>query len=122
MRATVASAQATVTAPKARSGHRHLCDGGRPSGNSTTASSNITKAGSPRVRWLLVEAAWRVLRIRGDDTAPLRAWAERIRARRGTRVAVVALARRLAGIRYVLWRHDADYCVARVRTKEVATA
>ena len=83
---------------------------------------HITKAGSPRVHWLLVEAAWRVLRIRGADTAPLRAWAERIRARRGTRVAVVALARRLAGILYVLWRDDADYCPARMRTKEVASA
>jgi hypothetical protein len=57
--------------------------------------------GSPRVRWLLVEAAWgvawRILRIRDGDTAPRRV-AERIRVRRGTRVAVVALARRLAGI------------------------
>jgi len=82
----------------------------------------ITKAGSPRVRWLLVEAAWRILRIRDADTAPLRAWAERIRLRRGTRVAVVALARRLAGILYVLWRDDVDYCAQRVHTKEVAVA
>lgn len=81
---------------------------------------HITKAGSPRVRWLLVEAAWRILRIRDADTTPLRAWAERIAVRRGTRVAVVALARRLAGILYVLWRDDTDYCAARVRAKEVA--
>jgi transposase len=83
---------------------------------------HITKAGSPRVRWLLVEAAWRILRLRDADTAPLRAWAERIRTRRGTRVAVVALARRLAGILYVLWRDNAEYCATRVRTQELATA
>ena len=74
------------------------------------------------MRWLLVEAAWRVLRIRDVDTAPLRAWAERIAMRRGKRVAVVALARRLAGILYVLSRDDADYCPARLRTKEAAAA
>jgi hypothetical protein len=56
----------------------------------------ITKAGSPRVRWLLVEAAWRVLRSRDPDAAPLQAWAGRVALRRGKRVAVVALARRLA--------------------------
>lgn len=82
----------------------------------------ITTAGSPRVRWLLVEAAWRILRIRDADTAPLRAWAERIALRRGTRVAAVALARRLAGILYVLWRDDVDYCAARVRIREVTHA
>ena len=34
----------------------------------------------------------------------LRQWAERLAARRGKRIAVVALARRLAGILYALWR------------------
>lgn len=82
----------------------------------------ITKAGSPRVRWLLVEAAWRVLRSRDPDAAPLQAWAGRVALRRGRRVAVVALARRLAGVLYVMWRDGADYCAARVRTREVVAA
>jgi transposase len=82
----------------------------------------ITKAGSPRVRWLLVEAAWRVLRSRDPNAAPLRAWAGRVALRRGKRVAVVALARRLAGVLYVMWRDGADYCPARVRTREVLAA
>jgi transposase len=51
---------------------------------------HITKAGSPRVRWLLVEAAWRILRSPTPAAAGLRAWAERIALRRGQRVAVVA--------------------------------
>ena len=69
----------------------------------------ITKAGSPRMRWLLVEAAWSVLRSTRPDTADLRAWAERIAVRRGRRTAVVALARRLAGILYAMWRDGTAY-------------
>ena len=82
----------------------------------------VTKAGSPRVRWLLVEAAWRTLRAPGPDGATLHAWARRVAARRGTKVAVVALARRLAGVLYVMWRDGADYCASRVRTREAAAA
>ena len=73
-------------------------------------------AGNPRMRWLLVEAAWGVLRSKRPDTADLRAWAERIAVRRGRRTAVVALARRLAGILYAMWRDGTDYGVPRART------
>ena len=69
----------------------------------------ITKAGNTRMRWLLVEAAWRVLRSPRADAAPLRAWAERIALRRGQRIAVVALARRLAGVLYAMWRDGTSY-------------
>ena len=69
----------------------------------------ITKAGSARARWLLIETAWRVLRSRRSETAGLRTWAERIGMRRGKRIATVALARRLAGILYAMWRDKRDY-------------
>jgi transposase len=69
----------------------------------------ITKRGNPRMRWLLVEAAWRILRAPAAEGTALKAWTEGIAARRGKRIAVVALARRLAGILYVLWRDDVDY-------------
>ncbi len=69
----------------------------------------ISKTGSPRMRALLVEAAWRVLRSNQATAAPLRAWAERIAARRGRSVAAVALARRLAGILYAMWRDGTGY-------------
>ncbi|MFQ5567630.1 MAG: IS110 family transposase [Paracoccaceae bacterium] len=69
----------------------------------------ITKAGNSRARWLLVEAAWSVLRSKRPSTEELRTWALRIALRRGTRIAVVALARRLAGILYAMWRDRADY-------------
>jgi transposase len=84
----------------------------------------ITKAGSPRVRWLLVEAAWRILRSRDPAAAGLKAWAERIALRRGQRVAVVALARRLAGILYAMWRDGRVYQASRTyqTRQEVTTA
>jgi transposase len=75
----------------------------------------ITKRGNSRVRWLLVEAGWRVLRSADPDAAPLRAWAERIALRRGQRIAVVALARRLAGILFAVWRDETTYHVPRAR-------
>lgn len=65
---------------------------------------HITKRGDTRTRWLLVEAAWRVLRSRELAAEPLKAWAEQVARRRGKRIAVVALARRLAGILFALWR------------------
>jgi transposase len=69
----------------------------------------ISKTGNARMRYLLVEAAWRVLRSKDAAAAPLRAWAEQIAQRRGRSIAAVALARRLAGILYAMWRDGADY-------------
>jgi transposase len=69
----------------------------------------ITKTGNTQVRWLLIEAAWRMLRSNRSDTRALRTWALGIAARRGKRVAVVALARRIAGILYAMWRDEVAY-------------
>jgi transposase len=41
--------------------------------------------------------------------AALRAWAEGIAGRRGKKIAMVALARRLARILYAMWRDEVDY-------------
>ena len=80
----------------------------------------ISKTGSPRMRALLVEAGWRLLRATDPGAAPLRAWAERIAGRRGRSVAAVALARRLAGILYALWRDGTTYRPPVVRDVAVA--
>jgi len=70
----------------------------------------ITKSGNNRTRYLLVEAAWVLLsRVKQAKARPLQAWAERIAARRGKRVAVVALARRLAGILYAMMRDGTEF-------------
>ena len=52
----------------------------------------------------------------GDaKTAGLRAWADAITRRRGKKVAMVALARRLARILFAMWRDETDYQAKRVR-------
>ena len=62
-----------------------------------------------RVRWLLIQAAVSLLRRRPPAAETLWTWALRIAARRGKHVAVVALARRLAGILYALLRDGTVY-------------
>ncbi|MGH7636798.1 MAG: hypothetical protein ACREOK_04025 [Gemmatimonadaceae bacterium] len=61
------------------------------------------------------EAGWRILRSKSADTTVLRAWALTIAARRGKRIAVVALARRLAGIVFALWRDGVAFDATKVR-------
>jgi transposase len=79
------------------------------SSGETQRRGRISKAGSSRVRWLLVEAAWRIQHYRREDLAPLQRWTRGIQMRRGRRIATVALARRLAGILYALWRDGTTY-------------
>ena len=82
----------------------------------------ITKAGNRRTRALLVQAAWSLLRTQSPDVAPLRNWAVRLAARRGRRVAAVALARRLAGILYAMMRDGADFEPQRLTDASPASA
>lgn len=69
--------------------------------------TGITKVGPPALRWCLVQAAWAARRSRRKD--PMHRWADAIEKRRGTRVAVLALARKLARIMYALWRNGTVY-------------
>jgi transposase len=82
----------------------------------------ITKAGNARVRWLLVEAGWRILHSKSAELAGLRLWGRRIAARRGKRIAAVALARRLAGILFAMWRDGQPYDARRIRMPAGAPA
>lgn len=91
-----------------------LVPGERSSGEKRRIG-RITKAGNTRARYLLVEAGWRILRAKDDDTVALRAWALAIAARRGKRIAVVALARRLAGILFAMWRDQRTYDATQLR-------
>jgi transposase len=67
----------------------------------------ITKAGPPAVRRTLVQAAWCVLRT--HPSLPMAAWARNIEKRSGPRVAVTALARKMAGILYAMWRDGTTF-------------
>lgn len=71
----------------------------------------ITKQGNPYLRTLLVQAAWKIL-LMSDASDPLKAWGDALVARRGKRVAVVALARRLAGVLWAMWRDGTVYDAA----------
>ena len=79
------------------------------SSGETQRRGPITKAGHSRTRWLLIQAAVSILRRRPPQAEELRTWALRIGARRGKHVAVVALARRVAGILYALLRDGTVY-------------
>jgi len=73
----------------------------------------ITKQGNSYMRALLVQAAWTVLR-RTDESDPLVRWGRALAVRRGKRVAVVAIARRLACVLWALWRRGTAYDPAHV--------
>lgn len=81
----------------------------RQSGNGPATHGRITKHGRAHARGMLVEAAWVAVRTPG----PLRAFYERIRARRGMQIAVVATARKLAVLCWHLVIKDQDYAFAR---------
>jgi transposase len=73
----------------------------------------ITKMGPTYIRAVLVQASWTVWRSPRGSTA-LHAWVHRLADRRGKRVAIVALARRLARILFAMWRDGCDFQAARV--------
>lgn len=64
----------------------------------------ITKAGNTWMRATLIQAAWAVLRSTNPSASELQSWARSIACRRGRLKAVVALARKLAGILFAVWR------------------
>jgi len=84
---------------------------GEHSSSDTKRRLSITKAGVPSVRQTLIQAAWVTWRVQRGG--PLGRWADQVAARRGKHVAVVALARKMAGILFAMWRDQKDYDPAR---------
>jgi transposase len=80
----------------------------RQSGPGPATHGHISKQGSVRARHALVEACWTAVRQPG----PLHAFYERVRARRGHSVAVVAAARKLACLFWCLLTRETDYAYA----------
>ena len=94
-----------------------LTPGERSSGDRRRRTS-ITKAGSTHARWALVQAAWAARRYRGG-LDPMALWSNKVQERRGKRIAIVALARKIAGVLYALWRDGSTYdatCMLRKQT------
>jgi transposase len=77
----------------------------RQSGESAAHTGRISKEGSALVRHVLVEAAQTAIRSPG----PLRAFFERVRARRGHAVAIVAVARKMVVLFWHMLARGQDY-------------
>lgn len=80
---------------------------GENSSSKRQQRTGITKAGPAPVRRALVQAAWSLRRLRPLD--PISQWAMQIEQRRGKFIATVAVARKLAGVLFALWRDGSTY-------------
>jgi transposase len=88
-----------------------LTPGCRNSGEKDQRLGRITKAGSSTARWLLAQVVHRVLR----KDARLREWFKRIKRRRGSSIARVAVMRKLATIIWHMLSKKATYAECRAR-------
>lgn len=79
------------------------------SGAEKARHGRITKQGPSDARHVLVEAAWRAAR----ETGPLRAFSQRVAAKRGPNIATVAVARKLVVISWHMLVRDEEYAFAR---------
>jgi transposase len=81
----------------------------RQSGSGPARHGRISKHGPGAVRAVLVEAAWVAARTPG----PLRAFWERTAAKRGSKIATVALSRKLVVLAWQLLTKQQDYAFKR---------
>jgi transposase len=81
----------------------------RQSGEAPARHGRISKQGSAEARHMLCEAAWVAIRTPG----PLHAFYERVRARRGAQIALVASARKLSVLFWHLLTREEDYAFER---------
>jgi transposase len=81
----------------------------RQSGEEPARYGHISKEGASEARHMLCEAAWVVVRY----PSPLRAFGERIKARRGAGIATVAVARKLVVLFWQLLTKEQDYAFGR---------
>jgi transposase len=77
----------------------------KQSGEAPARSGRISERGSASARWALVEAAWSAVLQPG----PLRAFYQRIRARRGHGKAIVTAAPKLAVLFWCMLTRSQDY-------------
>jgi len=82
----------------------------RQSGGKKSKDLGITKAGSPLLRWALVEAAWRVVR----QSAAWRRVYETVKKKAGGKKAIVAVARRLLVVMAAMLRDGTNYDLLKV--------
>jgi transposase len=81
----------------------------RQSGDRPAYTGHISRQGQAHARGLLLEAAHSAVRVPG----PLRAFYQRVRSRRGSQIALVAVARKLTTLAWHLLTKETDYQWAR---------
>jgi transposase len=81
----------------------------RQSGSEPARHGRISKAGASEARHMVGEAAWSVAKTAG----PMRAFFDRVEARRGPQVAATATARKLCVLFWHLLTREEDYAFAR---------
>jgi transposase len=82
----------------------------RQSGSGAARHGRISKQGASQVRQMLAEAAF----VAVSTAGPMRAFYERVRARRGHQIAIVAVARKLAVLFWHLLTREQDYAFQRL--------
>ncbi|MGH7327180.1 MAG: IS110 family transposase [Polyangiaceae bacterium] len=82
--------------------------------------TSITKAGNAQMRAVLAQAAWSIRRVRKND--PMVLWSLEVEKRRGKLVAAIALASKIAGVLFALWRDGTEYDAAHVKKQKAEAA
>ncbi len=112
---TAATLMATIgdirrfPSPRHLVGYVGLDPRSRQSGASPIYTGHISKQGSSSARHVLCEAAHATMRAPG----PLRAFGQRVRSRRGSKIATVAVARKLLCLNRQLLTKEQDYLYER---------
>jgi transposase len=65
------------------------------------------KAGPTQLKAMLIQGAWSMWRAVPND--PIVVWGRSIEGKRGSRIAVVAMARKMATILWSMWKHGTSY-------------
>jgi transposase len=104
--------------PRSLANYWGLTPGCRNSGDAKRRLGSITKQGSALVRFILGQMVVHVLRRDGR----LREWYKGIRRRRGSKIARVAVMRRLATIIWHMVKEQRPYVVGGLRAAEAAAA
>lgn len=73
------------------------------------ARGHTTKTGDSLTRGYLVQAAWSLRRSKRPEVAALQAWTAAVQKRRGAKVAISALTRRLIRILFAIWRDGSSF-------------
>ena len=88
-----------------------------PSSGEKRQLGHITKRGQSELRALPVEASRRILRSKERSVTGLKTWTESIASRRGKAIAIVAFARKIAGVLFVIWRDGTELVGGRTNTQ-----